>query len=330
MIFLLSLLIGTSGTAQAAPDFTASVPASGDDSFPTNGSLWLYGRDLTDWPQEIQIPTGFPRQIEAAPWIKNPELNDLWREPRRVRWRKDHLRKRLKQLVPEGSGIALVESVSGKGISFSAEIFPVTHRPPLHTESQKDEVKSSPSKNSFELLIIRPETDLMPNTDYALVANGELVAFSTGPGADREPPTWEGITEIRHESENNSVYEANPVEDNAPFATRVEIYRGKEENVRLRQFALVGSEFKTGRLSPLNQSCVYAKAVDVAGNETEMLPCFKFPPVPNFNKSKGKGACDSSNANLGLWTVFLAGLLIVRRSSAQASGKSSLDSSPSI
>jgi MYXO-CTERM domain-containing protein len=318
MFSILPLLLGLLGSASAEPRFTASVPASGDEAFPTNGSLWIYGRELQDWPRQAALPTGFGEEDSLAPWEKNPELNDLWREPRRVRWREDALRARLKKLVAPGEGIAIVESAEGVGIPLSTKMFPVSYRPPMTPGEAQEHAKARAAKNVFELLIIKPEQPLKANTDYALIANGDLVTFSTGAGPDEEAPAWEGILEIRHEGEHNTVYEAHPVEDNSPYPVRIEIYRGKRTNVKLRQFALVGDAFQTGRLSPFNQSCVHAKAIDVAGNETDMLPCFEYPPLPESEEPTSKSGCSSTQTpTRGPWLFGLLILLRGRRSRRQ-------------
>ena len=303
------LLLGS--FAEAAPDFSASVPASGDENFPINGQLWLFGRDLDEWPQDVVLPQGFKKGDHRPPWEKNPELKKIWREPRRVRWHEDSLRGRLRDLVENGEGIALVHAKTGKGIPFTTEVFSVAHRPPLSRGEETDSLEEKDTKNGYQLLIIQPQEDLDRSTEYALVANGELVTFTTAVGPDREAPTWEGIAEIRHEGENNSVYETFPVADNSPFPARVEIYRGKTENVQLRQFALVGRTFQTGRLSPFNTGCVFAKATDVAGNSTEMLPCFDFPPIPEFTTEESGGGCTSSSAQYSPW-LLLTGLVLLR------------------
>ena len=200
---------------------------------------------------------------------------------------------------------------TGKGIAFTTEVFSVAHRPPLSRGETDEAAADQASKITYQLLIIQPEEDLDRSTEYALVANGELVTFQTSDMPDREAPTWEGLSEIRHEGENNSVYETHPIEDNSPFPARVEIYRGKKENVQLRQFALVGRSFQTGRLSPFNTGCVFAKAVDVAGNATEMMPCFEFPPIPDFSTSDEKGACSSTPKTPSKW-LALFGLVFLR------------------
>jgi len=311
MITFLSLLIGLTPQSSAEPDFSESIPASGDEAFPTNGSLWIYGKDLQQWPHQINIPAGFREGPIRPPWEKNPDLRDLWREPRRVRWREDALRARLKGLVAPGDGIAIVESATGKGIPYSSSFFPVAYRPPLTPGEAQEGTKARTEKNVFELLVVQPEGPLKANTDYALVANGTLVTFSTADGPDRVPPIWDGIAEIRHEGEHNSVYEAHPVEDNSPYPARIEIYRGELKNVKLRQFALVGDSFRTGRLSPFNQSCIFAKAVDVAGNETQMLPCFDFPPLPESEDLSGKSGC-SSAPEKSRYPWLLAALLLFK------------------
>jgi len=311
MVGLLAYAHLCSGLAFAAPDFSASIPASGDEDFPINGQLWLFGRDLDEWPQDVMLPTGFKSGDHRPPWVKNPELKDIWREPRRVRWHEDARRSRLRELVGSGEGIALVKADSGQGISFTTEVFSVAHRPPLSRGETEGGNAEQMGKISYQLLIIKPNSDLERSTDYALIANGELVTFSTSDVPDREAPSWEGLSEIRHEGENNSVYETHPIEDNSPFPARVEIYRGERENVQLRQFALVGRSFQTGRLSPFNTGCVFAKAVDVAGNATEMLPCFEFPPIPDFNTSEEKGACSSTRQTPSGW-LALIGLVLFR------------------
>ncbi|MEC7239725.1 MAG: hypothetical protein VXW32_00665 [Myxococcota bacterium] len=287
-------LLFLGGAAFAAPDFSASVPASGDENFPINGQLWLFGKDLDEWPSNAVLPSGFRAGDHRPPWEKNPELRDIWREPRRVRWHEDARRARLRELVSDGEGIALVEAENGRGIRFTSEIFSVAHRPPLSRGETSDAASGKTSGTSYQLLIIQPAQDLERSKEYALVANGELVMFRTSDTPDREAPTWQGISEIRHEGENNSIYETFPVEDNSPFPARIEIYRGESDNVQLRQFALVGQAYQTGRLSPFNTGCVFAKAVDVAGNATEMLPCFEFPPLPDFSSAEERGSCSSS------------------------------------
>ena len=208
-----------------------------------------------------------------------------------------------------------MEAESGKGIPFTTEIFSVAHRPPLSRGEHNEAQSNKASGTSYQLLTIQPAEDLSRSTDYALVANGELVMFRTSDTPDREAPTWEGISEIRHEGENNSIYETFPIADNSPFPARVEIYRGESENVQLRQFALVGQTYQTGRLSPFNTSCVFAKAVDVAGNATEMLPCFEFPPLPDFGGPEEKGSCSTSPAPSSslLFLLALVGLRGRRR-----------------
>lgn len=302
------------GPALAAPDFSASVPASGDEEFPINGQIWLFGKQLDEWPSTVVQPTGFKAGDHRPPWEKNPELKDIWREPRRVRWHEDARRARLRELVNDGEGIALVVAETGKGIPFTTEVFSVAHRPPLSRGENSEAAEGKSTGHSYQLLILQPEEDLSRSTDYALVANGELVMFRTADTPDREAPQWEGISEIRHEGENNSIYETFPVEDNSPFPTRVEIYRGKKDNVQLRQFALVGPAYKTGRLSPFNTGCVFAKAVDVAGNATEMLPCFEFPPIPDFSSDEGKGSCSSTERSSPFLVLLaLLGLTARRR-----------------
>ena len=291
------------------------MPASGDENFPINGQIWLFGRELTEWPSKVNRPNGFPKEDNRPPWIKNPDLKKIWREPRRVRWHETNRRERLRALVPPGEGIAIVEAETGRGIDFSSEIFPVAYRPPLSPGESGQTNKRAAAKNVFQLLVIQPKDDLKRETDYALVTNGELVLFTTANGPDREAPSWQGLSEIRHESENNSLYEAQPVTDNSPYPARVELYRGDIENLRLRQFALVGSGFQTGRLSPFNQGCVYAKAIDVAGNSTDMLPCFEFPPLPDWGPDSSKSGCSSSARHLPsqwAWGLILAAVLTAR------------------
>jgi len=315
MITLLSLLIGLTAQSHAEPDFSASVPASGDEAFPTNGELWIYGRDLRDWPHQSSIPTGFKGSVTKAPWEKSPELKDLWREPRRIRWREDALRARLKTLVAPGDGIAIVESNTGKGIQLSSSFFPVAYRPPLTPGEAQEGSQQRSTKNVFELLIIKPEAPLKANTNYALVANGELVTFTTADGPDHQAPVWDGLVEVRHEGEHNSVYEVHPVEDNSPYPVRIELYRGELKNVKLRQFALVGDNYQTGRLSPFNQSCIFTKAIDVAGNQTQMLPCFEFPPLPDSDDGSSKSGCSTAkDTGRSPWLLSLLVLFRGRRS----------------
>jgi hypothetical protein len=306
MLLFSSLLVGFLSTTQASGSLSLSVPADGDEVFPTNGEFWLTGRDLSKWPQQVVLPNGFPKNSTQAPWEKNPDLRDLWREPRRVRWREDNLRARLKNLVGPGEGIALVEAQTGIGLALRTTLFPVSFRPPLTPGEAQENAKARAAKNVFEMLVVRPEKTLKPLTNYALIANGELVNFSTSTGPDTSPPEWEGLSEIRHEGEYNSVYEVNPASDDSPYPVRVEIYRGEIKNVKLRQYALVEKRFQTGRLSPFNESCVFAKAVDVAGNATEMLPCFAFPPLPEAEEPQKRGCSSTSLKTSKAWTWILA------------------------
>jgi hypothetical protein len=306
-----SLLIGIVGTTHASASLSVSVPADGDEAFPINGELWLMGRDLSDWSQQVVRPAGFPRGSAQAPWEKNPDLHDLWRAPRRVRWHEDNTRSRLKKLVNPGDGIALVESETGRGVDLQISLFPVSYRPPLTPGEAQEGAKARAAKNVFELLVVHPTAALKPLTDYALIANGELVNFNTSAGPDTTAPVWGGLSEIRHEGDHNSVYEANPIQDDSPYPVRIEIYRGEVKTVKLRQYALVEKRFQTGRLSPFNESCVFAKAVDVAGNATDMLPCFAFPPLPEPAAEPTGGACASAPLNrykpgfLGLFSLLL-------------------------
>jgi hypothetical protein len=280
------------------------------------------GRDMKNWPQEVVQPEGFPQQGTKAPWEKNPDLRDLWREPRRKRWRADNRKAQLKMLVGPGEGIALVEAETGKGVLLTTTLFPVAYRPPLTPGEAQEGAKTRASKNVFDMIVVHPEAPLKPSTDYALIANGELVSFNTAAGPDTIAPEWDGLVEIRHEGQHNSVFEVNPSKDNSPFPVRVEIYRGKITNVKLRQFALVEKNFQTGRLSPFNESCVFAKVVDVAGNATEMRPCFAFPPLPEKKNPEDSGACSSTQAKPNL----IAGLLLLlfgRRSERRRSKPSS-------
>ena len=316
------LLLASLGISEAAPVLSVSVPASGDESFPTNGDLWLMGRNMKHWPQEVVLPKGFPRQGTKAPWEKNPDVRDLWREPRRKRWREDNRKAQLKMLVGPGEGIALVEAATGKGVLLTTTLFPVAYRPPLTPGEAQEGAKARASKNVLDLIVVHPEEPLKPSTDYALIANGELVAFNTATGPDTTPPEWEGLSDIRHEGQHNSVFEVNPAIDNSPFPVRVEIYRGEIKNVKLRQFALVEKNFQIGRLSPFNESCVFAKVVDVAGNATEMLPCFAFPPLPE-KESAETGICSSTKAKPSLSLVLSFLLLLVGRRSGAHSKPSS-------
>ena len=326
-MFFASLLFLFSSTASAEPDFNASVPASGDENFPINGELWLFGRDLSQWPSQMTRPNGFPKEDNRPPWVKNPDLQKLWREPRRVRWHETNRRERLRALVPPGSGIAVVEAETGRGIEFSSELFPVAYRPPLSPGEAGQSNTTSGANNVFQLLVIQPTEELKRQTDYALVTNGELVLFSTADGPDREAPSWDGLSEIRHESENNSLYEAQPVTDNSPYPARIELYRGNIEDLKIRQFALVGSSFQTGRLSPFSQGCIFAKAIDVAGNSTDMLPCFEFPPIPEWDSGSSEGGCASSNRQADQWSFILLAMLVIARTRPQEK-KAPQESSP--
>lgn len=316
MLLFSFLLIGTVGTTHASATLSVSVPADGDESFPTNGELWLMGRDLSDWPQQVVVPAGFPRDSAVAPWEKNPDLQDLWRAPRRARWREDNTRARLKKLVGPGHGIALVESETGRGVGLQISLFPASYRPPLTPGEAQEGAKARAAKNVYNLLVVHPAETLKPLTDYALIANGELVKFNTSAGPDTTAPVWEGLLEIRHEGDHNSVYEINPTQDDSPFPVRIEIYRGNVKNVKLRQYALVESGFQTGRLSPFNESCVFAKAVDVAGNATDMLPCFAFPPLPETEapSEPSRWACTSTPHQKGrIGGLALFSILLFRR-----------------
>ena len=177
------------GVAFAAPDFSASVPASGDENFPINGQLWLFGKYLDEWPSEVVLPSGFKAGDHRPPWEKNPELKDIWREPRRVRWHEDSRRARLRELVSDGEGIAIVEAESGRGIRFNSEVFSVAHRPPLSRGETSDAASDKATGTSYQLLIIQPAQDLERSTDYALATSYPRRRFVRPPGGAEEGPT---------------------------------------------------------------------------------------------------------------------------------------------
>jgi len=297
------------------PVVTLTVPANGDENFPPNGSFWLYGKNLDSLPQSVAMPTGYG-PAEVPPWEENVELTELWREPRRAQWRQDSGQRRLRALTEGLDSLALVNVNSGLGVEIEVSSYEAVYRPTLRFAANGAPIERAVD-NVFDLLVVRPVERLEPDTDYALLSNGNLSVFSTGSLDDLTAPDWGGIEGVRHLGNENTTYTLSSASDDSPFPVRVELYRGEARNPRLRQFALVATRSVTGRLSPLNRDCIFARAVDVAGNYTDLLPCYPYPPPPEVEveeeSAMGCNVARSASSRSSGWPFLLIGALLVRR-----------------
>jgi hypothetical protein len=297
------------------PVLTLTVPANGDTNFPLNGSFWLYGKNLDSWPQEVTIPTGYAG-AEVPPWETNTELTDLWREPRRAQWRRNNGQRRLRTLTDGLEGISLVLVSSGLGVEIEVSTYGAVYRPPLRFTADGLPIERA-LDNVFDLLVVTPLERLEPDTEYALLANGSLSVFSTGQLDDTTAPDWGGIEDVKHLGERNTIYTLTSAGDDFSFPVRVELYRGQARSPRLRQFALVGSRPVTGRLSPLNRDCIFTRAVDVAGNYTDLFPCYPYPEPPEVELEEetmfGCNVAGVLPTRISGWLLILLGTMFSRR-----------------
>ena len=293
---------------------TLTVPANGDDNFPLNGNLWLYGKKLDLLPQEVMLPDGYGVE-EVPPWEQNPDVSELWREPRRAQWRRSSVQRRLRTLSEGIEGVALVRVDSGIGVAVELSTYGAVYRPPLRFAADGTPIERAVD-NVYDLLVANPLESLEPETDYALLVNGDLSVFTTAQVDDITPPEWAGIEEVTHLGDENTVYTLASAADDFSFPVMVELYRGEARSPRLRQFALVGTRPVTGRLSPLNQDCIFARSVDVAGNYTDLLPCYPYPDPPEEEVVEetflGCGVVDSSPNKGSKWSLVLLAALLVR------------------
>lgn len=130
----------------------------------------------------------------------------------------------------------------------------------------------------FELVPEKPlKTRTWYKVTYSIWDRPETFRFETGGGPDETAPTVAAPTDLRRATEGLSftLFGVGAAKDDHLFPVRLDYYVGDDEKSATR----LGYSFRkaggTGVLRGDVASCVFVRAVDLAGNASAMTPCVK-------------------------------------------------------